>query len=448
MSTHNGFISPALCGADGSFSTPPAITLTFPHAYEGTIPGITIDWSPTYGEWAASYRVTAYYGERIIFSQIEENNQVTSVMAGDISGYTRLVIEILSWCKPYRRARVERLFLGMDKAYGKSEIMDFSATLSADPISAVLPKSEITFSLLNLDGQYNPDNPSGEAKYLMERQPVTVRIGYKLGEDIEWIKGGTYYLSEWDTPQNGIAIHFTARDALEFMTDPYTGPSTGTLMEIAQAAFRQASLPLMEDGSERWHVDNSLSEIPAPPQPERDELGKQSIAVVLQYVANAGRCVFYQDRDGVLHIEPLDAALTDYNIDRFNSYANSELTLSKQLKAVDVNDGQFVLAVGRTGETQPIANPLISDEQAQAVALWAADYLQNRRQLSGSFRADPRLDPLDMVRNENQFAVSYVLVTEAELTYNGAFRGSYKGRSILTAMADYYYAGEIYAGEV
>lgn len=447
MPTHNGFISTALCGGDGLFSTPPAITLTFPHAYEGTIPGITIDWSPTYGEWAASYRVTAYYGERAIFSQIAGNDNVTSVMSVDISGYNKIVIEILSWCKPYRRARVERLFLGVDKCYKKSEIMSFSATLSADPISAVLPKSEITFSLLNLDGEYNPDNPSGAAKYLMERQPVTVRMGYMLGEEIEWIKGGTYYLSEWDTPQNGISASFTARDALEFMTDLYTGPITGTLMEIAQAALQQAELPLLEDGSVRWALDGSLSEIQAPEQQEED-LGKQSIAVVLQYVANAGRCVFFQDRDGVLHIEPLDTALTDYDIDRFNSYANSELALSKQLKAVDVNDGQFVLAVGRTGETQPIANPLIADGQAQAVALWAAGYLQNRRQLSGSFRADPRLDPLDMVRNENQFAASYVLVTEAQFTYNGAFRGSYKGRSILTAMADYYYAGDLYAGEV
>lgn len=171
-------------------------------------------------------------------------------------------------------------------------------------------------------------------------------------------------------------------------------------------------------------------------------------AVVLQYAANAACCVFYQDRTGRIRIEPLNAQLEDYSIDRFVSYANAELTLTKPLRSVDVNNGQFVFTAGRKGEVQSLSNPLLTEEQAPAAARWTADYLQNRRVLSGSYRADPRLDPLDLVRLENQFAQSIVLITNVEYTYNGAFRGSYTSRGMMTAMAQYYYAGDLYAGEV
>lgn len=449
MPAHNGFISTTLCGSDCVFETPPSFTLDFAESYEGTIPGVTVTWSPTYGEWATEYRVKAYYGERIVFSQTGTNDSVTSILAGDISGYDKLVLEVLAWNKPFHRARIEDLFLGIEKTYDKSELMDFSVSMSVNPLSAELPKSEIRFSVINLNGEYNPDNPRGVAKYLMERQEIVVRYGYKVDDKIEWIKGGTYYLSEWDNPQNGITASFTARDLLEFLTDTYNGPVSGSLYDIAYAALFQADLPPMSDGSPRWSLAESLASIAVADLSENgDDLSQESIAVVLQYVANAGCCVFYQNREGILCIEPLNAQLANYDIDRFVSYSNAEITLSKPLRAVDINNGQFVFTAGRSGETQPLSNPLISDSQALPVAYWVANYLHNRRTLTGNFRADPRLDPLDLVRVENQFAQSIVLITEVQFTYNGAFRGNYTGRGMMTAMADYFYAGDLYAGEI
>ena len=150
---------------------------------------------------------------------------------------------------------------------------------------------------------------------------------------------------------------------------------------------------------------------------------------MLQYVANAACCVFYQDREGIYHIEPLPSGVTDYEINQFRSYENSEISLSKQLKAVSINDGAAVVSFGSTGETQDVNNPLVSAERAETVATWIGNYLKNRHILSGEFRADPRLDALDRVSNENQFAQSTVLVTSIKYTYNGAFRGTYEGRA-------------------
>ena len=56
--------------------------------------------------------------------------------------------------------------------------------------------------------------------------------------------------------------------------------------------------------------------------------------------------------------------------------------------------------------------------------------MKNRMILSSDWRADPRLDALDMVSNENAFNTNKVLMTNVEYTYNGAFKGKGEGRVI------------------
>lgn len=425
----NGYIGDVLSGDDGTFPEGeiPSITISFSQVFLSLIPGITISWGTAYGEWAESYRVTVYNGTaQILQKTVTGNTEVTSVFDQDIEGYDRIVIDVLKWCLPHHRARIENIIVGIERVYSKTDIMSYAHTLSVDPMSASLPMSQIRFSIKNLNGEYNPDNPQGVEKYLMERQQITARYGYKLNGDVEWIPAGVFFMSEWDAPQNGITATFSARDGIEYMGDPYTGTNSGTLMDIAQAAFQQANLPTMSDGSDRWEIDASLSGIAVPSEVD---LSKNSVAEVIQLCANAACCVFYQDRDGMFHVKPLPDGETDYEINRFNSYANSEISLTKQLKAVDINNGTYTLTVGTVGETQKVINQLVSESRAQSVAQWVADYLENRKILSGNFRADPRMDPLDRVTNENQFAETVVLVTEIQYTYNGAFRGSYEGRS-------------------
>ena len=425
----NGYIGDVLSGDDGDYAdgSIPTITISFSQVFSAVIPGLTITWSNTYNEWASSFRIIAYNGQtQVSQTTITGNESIVTVVDADIQNYDRITIEVLSWCLPGRRARIEQLLIGIERTYSKTDIMSYSHSIFVDPLSSELPKAEITFEIKNLNGEYNPDNPQGVEKYLMERQQITARYGYKLNGQVEWIKAGTFFMSEWETPQNGITATFTARDAIEFMSDLYTGTSSGTLMAIVTAAFTQAGLPTLSDGSNRWEIDDSLSSISAP---SGVDLSQNSIAEVLQLCANAACCVLYQDRTGVFHIEPLAAGTTDYQINRFNSYQNSEISLTKQLKAVDVNNGAAVITVGTVGDTQQIDNPLISSSRAQTVGQWVADFLENRRILSGDFRADPRLDALDRVTNINQFAQTVVLVTQIEYTYNGAFRGSYEGRT-------------------
>ena len=56
--------------------------------------------------------------------------------------------------------------------------------------------------------------------------------------------------------------------------------------------------------------------------------------------------------------------------------------------------------------------------------------MKNRMTLSSDWRADPRLDALDVVDNENDYNTNKVLMTNVKYSYNGAFKGSGEGRVI------------------
>ena len=426
-----GYTTSVLSGADGSFSSVPTITIQFSTVRTTLIPGITITWGNAFDEYATSFRVTAYNGSTVVFQKtITDNASVISQIFTALQGYNKIVIDVLKWCLPKRRCRVAEVFLGIREFYTKSELLSYDHTESADLLSATLPKNEIIFSLDNSTGRWNPSNPSGAEQYLIERQEIVVKYGMKVGDRIEWIDAGTLWLSEWNTPANGLEATFTARDSLTFANDVYTGIRKGTLFDIAMAAFNQMNLPVLPDGSPRYYVDESLKN-----QTTDFSAGdtEYTIAVVLQMVAHMGCCVFSQDRSGKLRIEPHNESESDYAINRFRSYAHPEVSLSKPLKAVEVTYGdnqKTTLSVAASGEVQTVTNEFIKTAtDAQKVANRTADVLKGRQTISGEYRADPRLSALDIVTVESKYADNKVAITEIKYTTTGgAFKGTYTGR--------------------
>ena len=623
-----GYIGNILGDANGGFATTPVISIDFSQVHTNLLSGITIDWGTAYDEYPINFTISAYNGNTVVATKDVTNNTDTkTVVYMDIAYYDRIDISIYDWCLPYRRPRIGEIIIGVEKTYSKKDIFKFSHFQTVDPISATLPKMEIDFSVDNTDDTYNPNKLEGLSKYLIERQELKVKYGYKLNGNIEGIDSGTFYMSEWDAPQNGLTATFKARDLLEFMTGTYYygsyNPDGMSLYYMALEVLQDANLPLDDSGSVKWVIDERLKDIytTAP-------LPIDTHANCLQMIANAGECVIYQDRQGILHIEKLgvdnssfkdgyvcpvgqmivfgqttelglqpsreytlsfyarcdgnysvfwdlytppnvgnedflpqewftvtstpklfqwtfkvdvdylpQAVLrfvninpygeisnvsspiyvydiqieetTDYSINHFNSYSKSEISLSKPLKQVDVpcygytiakefsdlyNGGMEIngtkkvlisysglatsvtafvsggtldhaiyfagaceltitatgyvtiiiegkaltqssviatTSSGITGETVTVDNPLITSwERALAVGTWVEGYMRNRMTLSSSWRADPRLDALDIVDNENDYNTNKVIMTSVKYEYNGAFRGSGEGRVV------------------
>ena len=442
-----GYVGDVLSNEECVFNTKiPVITISFSRVHTKLIPGITITWGTAYNEFAEQFIVTAYNGDTVVArKEILDNKAVTSIVAMDIINYDRITIHVLSWCLPNHRVRVDEIFVGWNKVYSKVDLLSYSHKQTVDPLSTSLPKMEIKFSIDNSDGSYNPYNLAGLAKYLTERQEVKARYGLKVNSDtIEWIKGGSFYLSEWYAKQNGISADFVARDLLEFMSEEYKDDVTEiterSLYDLAIQLLEKAGLPLNSDGTVKWVIDDSLKSIytTAP-------LPNDTIANCLQVIANMACCVIYPDRNGTLRIEPINNEPSDYEITAFNSYSKSEITLSKSIKQIVIKVYQYTigekgiessttdvsLTVGEVGETITVDNPLITNgERAVVLAEWMSNYLKNRMTLRSSGRADVRLDALDIVSNENEYNTNNVRMTDVEFTFNGAFRGSGEGRVI------------------
>lgn len=453
-SADQGFISNALSGENGSFSVIPTINVGFATQRSVLIPGVTIHWGTAHNEWATDFRVTAYLGAiPVATTTVNNNTSPVSVVWMDLVDYNKITVEILRWSHPHHRARCTSLILGIQTVYHKNDLTGYEHRQSADLLSAALPKNEVVFRLRNEDNRWNPDNPTGSEQYLMEQQEIKVRYGMTVDGATEWIKGGTFWLSEWSTPSNGLEATFTARDALEFMNVEYTGPRSGSLYNIAQAAFIQANLPGSSDDEPRYRVDDALKSYTTN---FAADTNAYTIAQILQMVAHAACCVFYQDRNGIMWITPWNPGYAGYMVDPHMSYSHPEYTISKPIKAISVGytgneEVRAIIDVSDHGEIQTVDSVMINTENdARRVGKRAKEVLENRKVISGDFRADVRLDTLDPVIVSSKYAKNLIAITD--LTYSttgGAFRGSYTGRVVsINLEGEDRRSGEFYVGEL
>lgn len=425
-----GFVSRNLSGEDGTFAEIPTITVTFSQTHTEYVPGLTMTWSRTYQEWPEAFRVTVYNGDTVVTTiNVTDNHEIITRLWHPIQGYNKIVIEILKWCLPYRRARLTECLIGIKQIYTKNDLMGFEHEQSADLLSAELPKNAIVFKLDNSNNVWNPENPTGAEKYLIEKQTLRVKYGFRINGAVEWIRAGTFYMSEWQTPSNGMEASFTARDILEFCGDVYAGPRSGTILSIVLSALEQSGI------DERTYVLDEAA-LSAVSTNFSEDTTEYTCAEVLQMCANASCCCLWQCRDGFLHMEPVGVTLSDYVIGQLtdgvnNSYQHPEFSLTKELRAVHVNQGLGVATNSATGNVQTVDNPLIVDAKvANAVAEWCRSCLKGRKIVSGEFRADPRLDALDTVSVVSKYGSNSVQITNIKYTYTGAFRGSYTGRVV------------------
>lgn len=403
-----------------------SVILTLPEVHTSATSGLTITWCGRHDEYPTEFTIVAKNGDEVVYeSTVTENTAQVSAIFAKLQNYDSITISVNAWSLPYRRVRIEKVIIGHVLTFNKSNIFSYTHEQTGHLNSGELPKNSITFTLDNSDGRWNPNNPTGMEQYLSERQRLKVRYGLDIDGVVEWINAGTFYLSEWRVPANGMEASFVARDVFEYLlNEVYTGSKNGTLYQLIENAFDSAGVPYDFD----YELDSSLENYDTT-IPE----GEYTCAEIVQMCANAGGCVMYQDRVGKLYIVKLNKEHSGANIPLELSYSHPEIELSKPLKNVDVSygaDKPYSLLVGDNGETQTVSNPLVSNQaQARFIAEWVRDTLTTRKTVSGEYRADPRLDVFDVVAVASKYGdLQNVALTSIKYTFNGSFRGEYKGR--------------------
>ena len=427
-----GYISGYISQNDNSFSTSPTVTISFSQLRTIRSEGVVVKFSSAYNEFATDFDVTAYNGStQVATASVTGNHNIEVEVSIPIQNYNKIVITISKWCLPQSRARIESVTIGSTKTFTKSDIISYSQNMKSSLFAYELPDYHIEFEFYNLDDQWNPDNPTGIYSILSERQEIQVKYGYEINGDYEYISGGIYFLSEWNTPQNGISARFKAQDLTIFMQSKFDGTGYSgqsvTWKALAEEAFSQSNIPLLPNGSVRWVTTDLAS--PAVTMP--NNLSDYTCAEIVQLCCSAKACVMRYGRDGIMYCEKLDTTVQDYEINRFNSYKDAEYSMAQMLRGISVNDA-FYHSVSNKGEIQYVNNELITNDidlsDLNEFFQYNETHLTNRRTLTGQYRSDPRLDIFDYITVENKYATMNVVITMLNLSYNGGFSAVYEGR--------------------
>lgn len=421
-------------------SNHPVIRLELPSENKSSVPGVSICWSTVFGEYATDFSVSAYLGtSKLKTVTVNGNKSVRSDVEAELSGFDAVEIEVLKWCLPDRRVRVEQVKIGRYLVFDKTKILSYSHSSARDPISGQLSQESISFSLDNSDRTWDSVNPQGIYKYIYERQPVTVRYGMDVDGKTEWVSGGMFFLSEWSVPANSIEASFQARDAFLYLSSTkYTGRKYGTLYEMCYDA-----LELLEADEITFDISDELKNYSTDITSDESTYHNSDI---LQLAANAAGMALYQTRDGVIKINRVygsDASNPVLDIPVLNNYSWPEITFAQNMLNVVTTVGNATYAYPENpsgkGVSQTLSNVMLTkDILAKSRNALTESYgvLSNRRKASLTYRASPTIDALDMVKIHHQFNYDAVLLaTNVKYTFNGCFKGTVEGYMMADAQA-------------
>lgn len=421
-------------------SSHPVIRLELPSENKSSIPGVSICWSTVFGEYATDFSVSTYLGtSKLKTVTVNGNKSARSDVEAELSGFDAVEIEVLKWCLPDRRVRVEQVKIGRYLVFDKTKILSYSHSSARDPISGQLSQESISFSLDNSDRTWDSVNPQGIYKYIYERQPVTVRYGMDVDGKTEWVSGGMFFLSEWSVPANSIEASFQARDAFLYLSSTkYTGRKYGTLYEMCYDA-----LELLEADEITFDISDELKDYSTDITSDESTYHNSDI---LQLAANAAGMALYQTRDGVIKINRVYGADTSnpvLDIPVLNNYSWPEITFAQNMLNVVTTAGGVTYAYPESpsgkGVSQTLSNVMLTkDILAKSRNALTESYgvLSNRRKASLTYRASPTIDALDMVKIHHQFNYDAVLLaTNVKYTFNGCFKGTVEGYMMADAQA-------------
>lgn len=189
------------------------------------------------------------------------------------------------------RFRINQITMGIGIYFDGQKILSATKKEHISPIMEDLPSLDLSVTIDNKNRAYDIENDESTINFLENGQEIGVSYGQELEDgSIEWMPGATAYLSEWSADDTEMS--FTATDRFDKMDGTYWNGRYYldgiTLYDLAVDVFTDAGI----DSRTYW-LDNYLKDVkicnPMPVVTHKE---------ALQLIANAARCILYQDRKG------------------------------------------------------------------------------------------------------------------------------------------------------
>lgn len=184
-----GLWSKKLSDSVGSFTTPPALNVSFatPHTSAGITFTFCGDTYPT------TVTVTWYNGTTALDTQTFTVTDFRFFADNVVENYTAVKFEFNGTQIPKRRVKIAEIDYGALIIWAKNNIIQASILTEADLTSNELTIDTMDFSVHDDNSKFNILNPEGAYVALQKKQEMTV-VEYVDGAQIQMSK---YYLDTW-----------------------------------------------------------------------------------------------------------------------------------------------------------------------------------------------------------------------------------------------------------
>lgn len=213
------------------------------------------------------------------------------------SGVSYIKITPVTMVNGQGRLRIYEFLCGVGNVFTNKDLKSYTWKDFVSPISESLPSQDISVTVYNFSQKYNADNPDSALNFMELGQEISVSFGYDVtgNGDIEWIASNEAYLKSWDADDS--QAKFTATDQFDNINSTYY---RGKYRKNGITAYDLAVDIFTDMGFEenRYMIDPYLKTIliynPMPAVLHVE---------ALQILANACRCVLFQNRDKKVQIK-------------------------------------------------------------------------------------------------------------------------------------------------
>lgn len=299
------YVSSYMSDKNCLFSDKACITLTS-SVYLTTL-GLTMVFDSIDKNYAKKLKVKAYrdstmimdkdytlssYSDRLIFADNEE-----------LVRWNKIEIYFIESSLPYRRIRVNKLLFGIMETYTDENLISAESKEKTTMINSELPTHTFKFTIDNMNKLFNPDNPQGWYRYILQQQPISYEWGYQLDDGtIEWILGGKMLLTgSVEVGENQVS--FSTTSLINYLTKVYKkgvyNSSGRSLYDLAVDVLEDSNID-----SSQYNLWSGLKSIKTDAP-----LPKLEARQLLQIIATTGNCILFTNRENVINIQPFNYVL-------------------------------------------------------------------------------------------------------------------------------------------
>ena len=344
---------------------PGSIEIQFPIRYD--IKGLTVEFGRAY---PVDFRIESDNKTVEIAGNATEHFVTEEIF----EGATFLRFVPASMANGQSRFRIHQLTMGIGIYFDNRKILSATKKEHISPIMEELPTLDFDMTIENKDRAYDVENEESTVNFLEAGQEVKVLYGQELDNGtVEWLPGATVYLREWSADDEEMS--FAATDRFESMDGTYYKGeyrSEGiSLYDLAVDVLKDAGV----DSRTYW-LDNYLKAVsvcnPMPVVSHKE---------ALQLIANAGRCILYQDRSGNIFMKSSFVPDMEAASDNEAYFSHAGAVLDKKAKQsyamtardyTDVQPTQYFLPRQETGKAY-LNTGYISEAAASADGTFAVN---------------------------------------------------------------------------